>query len=202
MDVISSLRAGEISTIIDGPLVADELTWWKIDKGGWVAQAGPDGDAILDLVSDAGGLRIGWPCDRDKISQLFGENPDFYSQIQGYPVPLRGHNGIDFGVYVGTPVRATDDGAVQEVREDTTGFGLMVMIRHSWGVSLYAHLSNALVAGGQGVSRGQVIAFSGQSGMSMGNGPSPHLHFGVKINPWDRADGWGGYSDPMLYLEG
>ncbi len=38
-----------------------------------------------------------FPGSQVPITQLFGENPDFYRQFVYSGVPLRGHNGIDFG---------------------------------------------------------------------------------------------------------
>ena len=53
-------------------------------------------------------------------------------------------------------------------------YGKLVLIRHSYGyVSVYAHNSELLVAKGDRVKGGQVIAKSGQSG----NVDSPQLFF-------------------------
>jgi murein DD-endopeptidase MepM/ murein hydrolase activator NlpD len=35
------------------------------------------------------------------------------------------------------------------------------------------------------------VGLSGESGAG-----AAHLHFGVRINPYRRADGWGGFVDP------
>ena len=52
------------------------------------------------------------------------------------------------------------------------------------------------VTPGQTLRRGQRLGVSGNSGGSTG----PHLHFAIRIHPYERADGWGGYSDPLPYL--
>jgi murein DD-endopeptidase MepM/ murein hydrolase activator NlpD len=57
-------------------------------------------------------------------------------------------------------------------------------------------LNSVAVAGGQSVGRGQRIGVSGNSGNSTG----PHLHFAIRIHPYARTDGWGGYSDPLPYM--
>ncbi len=88
----------------------------------------------------------------------------------------RAHNGIDYGVPVGTPVWAVADGRV--TRAGVYGdAGRFVEIRHSNGwTSQYAHLSRINVHAGQHVSQKDVVALSGNTGLSTG----PHLHYGLK----------------------
>jgi murein DD-endopeptidase MepM/ murein hydrolase activator NlpD len=86
-----------------------------------------------------------------------------------------GHDGIDIGVPVGTPVVAAADGIVTFVGVQS-GYGNHVEVRHPDGVvTTYSHLSGFSVAVGQPVRAGQQIAFSGNTGHSTG----PHLHFEV-----------------------
>ena len=88
------------------------------------------------------------------------------------------HSGLDINCNWGTQVRASGNGKVIAV-ERQSGFGLVVEIDHGFGyLTIYAHLSKALVKRGDKVSRGQLIAKSGNSGLSSG----PHLHYEVHHN--------------------
>ncbi len=101
---------------------------------------------------------------------------------------VRMHNGVDFAAGMGTPVRASADGAVVSAG-DRGGYGTAVIIDHGNTLAtLYAHLSRAAVAEGSIVARGTVIGYSGSSGFSTG----PHLHFEVRVN--------GTPVDPLRYL--
>ncbi len=96
----------------------------------------------------------------------------------------RMHDGIDIVADVGTPVHATGNGVVEFVGH-RGGYGLAVEIDHGFGyTTVYAHLSKALVKEHQKVKRGQIIAKTGDTGLSTG----PHLHYevhhnGVALNP-------------------
>ena len=87
------------------------------------------------------------------------------------------HAGVDFSVPVGTPVYATGAGVVQFAGV-SSGYGRNVVIRHGKAQRLtrYAHLSEIEVKVGQRVERGDVIAKSGNSGLST----APHLHYEVR----------------------
>ena len=86
------------------------------------------------------------------------------------------HPGIDIAVPVGTPVRAAGGGAVSAAGTDPN-YGLYVLLRHPDGYeTLYGHASRLLVAEGEQVASGQVIALTGNSGRST----APHLHFEIR----------------------
>ena len=109
---------------------------------------------------------------------------------------MKFHSGLDINCNWGTPVRAPGDGKVIAV-ERQSGFGLVVEIDHGFGYkTIFAHLSKTLVKRGQSVTRGQIIAKSGNSGLSSG----PHLHYevhhdGKAINPIDF------FFDEYTYLD-
>ena len=89
------------------------------------------------------------------------------------------HSGIDFGVPIGTPVRASKSGKVIKRRELTTSYGKYLFIDHGSGlVTIYAHNSELLVNEGDIVKAGQVIARSGNTGNSSG----PHCHWELRVN--------------------
>lgn len=92
------------------------------------------------------------------------------------------HNGVDFGVPVGTEVFAADDGVVLRVGFNglRLQYGRYIVVKHGNGlVTLYAHLSKQVVATGEKVTRGQVIGYSGNTGYSTG----AHLHLTVYYEP-------------------
>ncbi len=85
------------------------------------------------------------------------------------------HDGIDIAAQEGTEVKAATDGTISEVRTSET-LGNVVTIENKSGYRIvYAHLKEALVAVGDIVSAGQVVALSGNTGLSTG----PHLHCSV-----------------------
>jgi hypothetical protein len=145
-------------------------------------------------------MKLLFPLKREKyITQVFGANADYYSQFTIGGAKLKGHEGVDYRAENGTQVVACDEGFCQEVLDQgKTGYGRYIKIIHGWGESVYAHLQEFKVKQGDTVKKGQVIALSDNTGNSTG----PHLHFGIRINPYNRGDGWGGYSDPEPYLEG
>ncbi len=186
--IMMELQAGETTRIISDAREQDGLIWWPTNAG-WIAEVAPDGTRLLAKPS---GIHIRLPFDGNyPRTQNFGENPQDYARFG-----LKGHNAIDFGLSEGTPVFAAADGVVVEVRDDPTGFGFYIKLIHPWGESLYGHLSRQTVQEGQPVKAGQPLGCSGNTGNSTG----AHLHFGIRVNPYSRADGWAGYCDPSPYL--
>ena len=88
------------------------------------------------------------------------------------------HPGIDIAGRVGLPVIATASGVVSFSGWDQ-GFGKSVRIDHANGFeTLYAHLEQVVVYENEKVTRGEVIGYLGNTGLSTG----PHLHYGVIRN--------------------
>ncbi|HMQ71577.1 MAG TPA: M23 family metallopeptidase [Rubrivivax sp.] len=88
------------------------------------------------------------------------------------------HTGQDYPAPVGTPIVAAAGGVV--VSTDThPEYGKLLVVDHGEGlVTRYAHASRILVAAGDIVRRGQVVAEVGSTGRSTG----PHLHFEVLVD--------------------
>lgn len=100
------------------------------------------------------------------------------------------HRGVDIPLAAGTEVRAMAGGRVR-FAGTMDGFGRVVWLDHGGDVlTVYAHLSEILVAVGQTVEGRGVVGLSGMSG----NAASPHLHFEV----WR----WGRPQDPVPLLGG
>lgn len=213
-DVLGMFAPRTVVNVISGPVSKDNLTWWRVggissagvEMIGYVAEVTPAGQTLLTPAPKLPGTAI-----PDKqsgqflqapfdgafgISQLWGENPAYYSRFNYDGVALKGHNGIDFLTPTGTLLYAVDGGEVAQAGFEADGFGNYILLRHSWGESIYAHLDSIGVAAGQVVARGQYLGVSDNSGGSTG----AHLHFAIRINPYQRTDGWGGFSDPLPYL--
>ncbi len=99
------------------------------------------------------------------------------------------HSGVDLQTFCDTKIYAGAAGTVVWTKYNG-GHGNQVMLNNGYwnGKSLmssYSHLTRWVVSPGQQVSQGQLIAYSGTTGMSTGC----HLHFEVYINgstvdPW------------------
>lgn len=101
--------------------------------------------------------------------------------------------GIDVGMPVGTPLVAARTGIVSFVGGNPCcSYGYYVIVDHGDGYeTVYAHLSRETpfnVTQGDSVEQGQIVGWSGNTGISTG----PHVHFELRRK--------GVNQDPMLFL--
>jgi murein DD-endopeptidase MepM/ murein hydrolase activator NlpD len=100
----------------------------------------------------------------------------------------RPHEGIDVHAPTGTPIVAPAAGRVVYAGNDK-GYGLVVEIDHGNGIrTRFAHCSRLAVRAGQQVTRNQLIAAVGSTGLST----APHLHYEIHVN--------GKPVDPITYV--
>lgn len=94
------------------------------------------------------------------------------------------HTGTDYRAAMNTPVYSCADGIVFSTGK-LEDYGKFVIIKHRNGYSsLYSHLEEILVNSNQKILEGEMIARSGNTGISTG----PHLHFelrqaGLPVDP-------------------
>ena len=128
------------------------------------------------------GGKFAWPVpSTQRITSQYG--------YRNHPVykTKKFHSGIDIGAAYGVDIVAAADGVVT-LATTNGGYGKCVIINHGSGITtLYGHNSTMLVESGQRVTKGQIIAKAGSTGVSTG----PHLHFEVRIN--------GSTVDPLQY---
>lgn len=114
------------------------------------------------------------------------------------------HGAVDYGVSVGTPVKAAADGVVMTTKNLSSSYGTYVVIQHANGLqTYYAHGKSGSISvePGEIVKQGQQIMLSGNTGNSSG----PHLHFEVRKSPYNysysaKAYGQDSRVDPLQYL--
>lgn len=132
----------------------------------------------------------------DTASHTALERTTFLQNVpSGYPLQNRGvssnygwrthpvhnerrfHTGIDLRAPVGTPVVAPADGVVEYSGfHRQSGFGNLIILNHNFGFRTYfAHLDGMEVEAGQFVKKGDVIGYSGETGVTDG----PHLHYEI-----------------------
>lgn len=127
-------------------------------------------------VANAGAVHLRWPV-KGTITSPFGRRGS------------RMHDGIDIAAKRGTPIHAAAAGVVVYSDRRLSGYGRMVIIRHSNDMfTAYAHNQRNLVRKGDHVKAGEVIARMGSTGRATG----PHLHFEVRRGTTPV--------DPMAYL--
>lgn len=154
-----------------------------------------------------------WPLAKVIITQLFGSTADSKRLYTSGT-----HNGVDFGVPTGTPVKAVIGGTVTasgntDLQPGCYSYGKWVLLKHSNGLStLYGHLSSIGASTGDTVDMGDTIGLSGNTGYSTG----PHLHLtvfatqGMRVQTYSSSIGCkkvtipiadkSAYLDPMVYL--
>jgi murein DD-endopeptidase MepM/ murein hydrolase activator NlpD len=180
-----------IDDILNFPGNDIDLSNPKVESGSWVMLPGAEREFVQWLVptvasgasgtsgtsqSACAGGPVGggfvWPADSHSLS-----GNDYWS----------GHLGIDIAAGEGAPVYAAASGVVTMAAGGYNyGYGNVIQIDHGNGYStVYAHLSTIGVGVCAGVSAGQWIGASGNTGNSQG----AHLHFEVRqgggfINPW------------------
>jgi hypothetical protein len=137
----------------------------------WTGKSWPFPSLGTSGATSAGGILA--PIRGAPVTSLFG--------MRFHPILhiLRLHAGLDFGAPVGSPVRAAADGTI-EFAGLASGFGNHVRIKHAGFETSYSHLSEIpdAIKPGVVVKEGQVIALSGNTGLSTG----PHLHFEFYLN--------------------
>ncbi len=147
-------------------------------------------------------MALSWPVDAP-VTQQFGTNPN--------SIQPNGHTGIDFGVAEGTPLHAADSGNIvfegwaSNLSSNNPWWiapayaGICVLIDHNDGlISLYGHMSSTVVDNGQFVEKGQLIGYSGSTGLSTG----PHLHFEILGWPLQPYNGYYGRVNPNHHVGG
>ncbi len=88
------------------------------------------------------------------------------------------HHGVDLKAAMNTPVYAPYAGVVT-YSGWMNGYGKIIIIDHGGGYTTrYAHLNRWLVGKGTKVKKGQLIAKTGNTGLSTG----PHLHYEIRVN--------------------
>ncbi len=97
------------------------------------------------------------------------------------------HPGSDMKAKMKTKVYATADGVIEYAGyHKRSGYGKLVIIDHNYGFKTYfGHLYKIKVKAGDFVKKGDIIALTGNSGLSNG----PHLHYEVRfiqrpLNPY------------------
>jgi len=114
------------------------------------------------------------------VTQAYGVKSSKYRQ--GY------HPGVDLRAATGTDVHAPEAGLVTLSAYGPTGGNQVLIQGDSGTLHKLFHNSKLLVSRGQRVSEGQVVAKSGNTGMS----DAPHCHWGTFRGTQDY--------DPMSWL--
>jgi murein DD-endopeptidase MepM/ murein hydrolase activator NlpD len=113
----------------------------------------------------------GYPLENTYITSRYGK--------RDHPVLNRDafHKGVDLKAIRGTPVYAAAEGVVEWAGEHrSSGLGRMVQLAHNFGFgSIYGHLGDVEVKAGQYVQPGDLLGYSGSTGLTDG----PHLHYEV-----------------------
>ncbi|MBI5664328.1 MAG: M23 family metallopeptidase [Nitrospirae bacterium] len=114
-----------------------------------------------------------------KVMATYGDRRTYL--YNGTPISKSVHLGYDLASVEKAPVEASNTGIVKYAG-DLSIYGNTVIIDHGLGfMSIYGHLSAIMVNEGQKVSKGEIIAKSGATGLAGGD----HLHFGLLMHGYE-----------------
>ncbi|WP_070968977.1 M23 family metallopeptidase [Vibrio sonorensis] len=159
-------------------LVSDRLG--DLEKVLGVGESEGELDTRLDTAAITSSVRVvmltqipsGAPVHNARLSSGYGKRKH---PVTGF---IKFHRGLDFAVNTGTPIYAPADGVVEVIRPSKKGSGNFLQLQHSYGFTTsYSHLNKFAVKRGEFVQKGDLIAYSGNSGLSSG----PHLHYEVRF---------------------
>jgi hypothetical protein len=131
-----------------------------------------------------------WPLDGPvKVTSAFGS-----SRIYNHGQAAWRHKGVDLRARPGTPVLAANHGVVLLARSRLHATGGTVIVGHGYGLTTrYFHLSRVKVKKGQTVLKGDLLGYSGSTGLADG----PHLHWEMELRGQPvRAEQWVLAPDP------
>lgn len=115
----------------------------------------------------------GWPITNKGVTGKFG--------WREHPILKRKefHPGIDLAASIGTPIYAPASGVVEFSGYSNNGYGYNVILLHNFGFkSIFAHMTRKdVVKAGDFVNKGDLIGYTGNTGLSTG----PHLHYEVRF---------------------
>ena len=175
---VAAKKAAEMTNLAKMQAVSDSLTK-QLAARAMAARRAATGAALQPVPQSGRSGFLSYPLSAP-VSQEFRPEGD----------PLGYHPGIDFAANCGSPVYAAADGDVIMATPESQsgGYGNRLVIDHGLqhGVDLtttYNHLTSFVLTSGH-VSRGQLVAYSGNTGFSTGC----HLHFetredGTPVNP-------------------
>ena len=121
------------------------------------------------------------PCSYTSITSPFGYRTAPTSGASTY------HQGVDLDTGTGWSVVATRAGTAYTAYGSAAG-NYVTIDHHDGFKSIYMHLNGFAISNGTNVSAGQLIGYTGSTGVSTGD----HLHFGISKN--------GVYVNPCLYV--
>ena len=164
---VAAKRTG--GRVFEGPESADGYNWWKVQFSG-------DGDN----GSVTGWVAENWLSEANFACPMTGTVTSTYWDTRDGGT--RYHRAVDFADGGGTPIHAAAGGTTEH-RYDDGGYGNWLIIYHGNGWKTgYGHLSSFEVGDGVSVSRGDVVAYEGDTGAGTG----PHLDFQVWDPNWEK----------------
>ena len=106
-----------------------------------------------------------------QMTCYYGEHRSFMLNGQPYTDI---HTGIDYAMPIGTPLFAISDGVITYSGQDQYGANYIDIFLDVNGQTIrYLHLNSRVALEGQTIKIGDLIGYSGNTGLSTG----PHLHF-------------------------